>query len=46
MAQLQSDTQKEVDKQVYLLKKVMKESQQSARSLFNEKSVSNPRWIE
>jgi len=46
MAQLQSDMQKEIDKQVYLLKKVTKEpddarsdaneSQQSARSLFNE----------
>jgi len=46
MAQLQSDMQKEIDKQVYLLKRVKKErddarsetneSQQSARSLFNE----------
>ncbi len=46
MVQLQSDMQKEIDKQVYLLKKVTKErddtrselneSQQSARSLFNE----------
>jgi hypothetical protein len=46
MAQLQSDMQKEIDKQVHLLKKVTKErddarseaneSQQSARSLFNE----------
>jgi chromosome segregation ATPase len=46
MAQLQSNMQKEIDKQVYLLKKVTKErddarseaneSQQSARSLFNE----------
>jgi hypothetical protein len=46
MAQLQSDMQKEIDKQVHLLKKVTKErddarseaneSQQSARNLFNE----------
>ena len=46
IVQLQSDMQKEIDKQVYLLKKVTKErdearselheSQQSARSLFNE----------
>ena len=46
MAQLQSDMQKDIDKQVYQLKKVTKErddarsesneSQQSARSLFNE----------
>ena len=46
MAQLQSNMQKEIDKQVYLLKKVTKErndarseaneSQQSARSLFSQ----------
>jgi chromosome segregation ATPase len=46
MAQLQSDLQKDIDKQVYLLKKVTKErddariesneSQQSARGMFNE----------
>jgi hypothetical protein len=46
MALLQSDMEKEIDKQVYLLKKVTKErddarseaneSQQSARNLFNE----------
>jgi hypothetical protein len=46
MAQLQSDMQKDIDKQVYLLKKVTKErydarsesneSQQSAKSIFNE----------
>jgi hypothetical protein len=46
MVQLQSDMQKDIDKQVYLLKKVTKErddartesteSQQSARSMFNE----------
>jgi len=46
MVQLQSDMQKEIDKQVYLLQKVRKErddarsesneSQQSARSMFNE----------
>ena len=46
MAQLQSDMQKEIDKQVHLLKKVTKErddvrtesneSQESARNIFNE----------
>ena len=46
IAELRSDMQKEIDKQAYLLKKVTKErddarselteSQQSARSLFNE----------
>jgi len=39
MIQLQSDMQKDIDKQVYLLKKVMKEcddAQQSARNIFNE----------
>jgi phage shock protein A len=46
MIQLQSDMQKDIDKQVYLLKKVTKEreearnesneSQQSARNIFNE----------
>jgi hypothetical protein len=46
MAKLQSDMQKDIDKQVYLLKKVTKErdearsefneSQQSARRMFNE----------
>jgi len=46
MVQLQSDMQKDIDKQVYLLKKVTKErddvrtesneSQQSARNIFNE----------
>ena len=46
MTQLQSDMQKEIDKQVYLLKKVMRErdearseaneSQESVRNLFNE----------
>ena len=46
MAQLQSDLLKDIDKQVYLLKKVTKErddarsesneSQQSARRMFNE----------
>ena len=45
-AKLQSDMQKDIDKQVYLLKKVTKErydarsesneSQQSAKSIFNE----------
>jgi hypothetical protein len=46
IAEFQSDMQKEIDKQAYLLKKVTKErdgarselneSQQSARNLFNE----------
>ena len=39
MAQLQSDMQKEIDKQVYLrdeARSEANESQQSARNLFNE----------
>ena len=42
MVQLESDMQKEIDKQVHLLKKVTRErdeaneSQQSAKKLFNE----------
>ena len=55
MVQLQSDMKKEIDKQVHLLKKVTRErdevrseaneSQQSAKNLFNEQSVSSPRMI-